>query len=233
MYMGASATHSIRTLGQPNVVAPPPASALPTVTGITLRTTGNSNALNCCAICPVALGVGSGGMAANGIELRATIEGHRAGFEYDFVRSRRNSLWERRAGAWAELEFQPMGQHDDHHDADECLRIRGQRIYVVDRPGWHVATPIAAGTILTGITGANAHADATDIVLRASFAEWVIARHRKDGIPWRRLTQPATTVWRSITWLNRNGAGQFVLNAARSRIGRGVLSAATLRSAPA
>jgi hypothetical protein len=43
----------------------------------------------------------------------------------------------------------------------------------------------------------------------------------------------ATTVWRSITWLNRNGAGQFVLNAARSRIGRGVLSGHTLRSAPA
>jgi len=67
MYMGATATRSFQSLGQPNVVAPP-ATALPRVTGITLRTTGNSNALNCCAICPVPLGVGSGGLAANGIE---------------------------------------------------------------------------------------------------------------------------------------------------------------------
>ena len=232
MYTGIAAAHSFGSIGQPQVLAPP-AAVLPRVTGITMRTTGNSAAVNCCAICPVALGVGSGGMAANGIELRATIEGHRAGFEYDFVRTRRNSMWERRAGAWAELEFQPMGQHDDHHDADECLRIRGKRIYVVDRPGWHIATPIAAGTVLRGVAGGTAHADATDIVLRLSFAEWVIARHKGDGIPWKRLTQPASTVWRSITWLTRNGAGQFVLDAARSRIGAGVISAATLRSAPA
>jgi hypothetical protein len=188
------------------------------------------------------LGVGVNGTASNGMELRFTISGHRRGIEYDITRTRRNSLWERRAGVWIRLESAPMGTRDDHHDRDECLRLTSNRIFAIDRPGWvNTALPAPAGTIFGGLTaGVGTHADATDVVTRFSFAEWVIARSRAEGISWTPLELPPLrdglprrfVFWHSITWLTRNAAGQWVLNAARSEIQRGALSAAVINSAP-
>jgi hypothetical protein len=217
---------------------------LPRVTGCRFSNTGTSGAANCCRVCRVALpggghngtgvnlGVGQSGTASNGMELRFTISGHRRGVEYDITRTRRNSLWERRAGVWSRLESDPMGTRDDHHDDDECLTPRNNRIFAVDRPGWSTVLPAPDGTLFGGVRSTT-HADATDVVLRASFAEWVIARSRPEGIGWTRIEAPRPFVyWHSITWLVRNASSQWVLDAARSRIRLGSLSSRVINSAP-
>jgi hypothetical protein len=227
--------------------------ALPRVVDFSFRSADGttSSAANCCPGCRVTLpdgtvtgtgvqlGVGAGGTARNGMELTFVLSGHRPGLEYDITRTRRHSLWERRAGAWACLEAQPMGTRDDHHDDDECLQPRNNRIFAVDQPGWNVTLPAPAGTVFPGFTS-SAHADATDVVVRFSFAEWVIARSRSEGIPWTPLELPPLkdgsrrrfVFWHTIIWLSRDGAGRWVLDRARSRIRRGSLSAATVNSAP-
>ncbi len=210
-----------------------PAVALPKVTGVVVRTAGTSHADNCCGLCPTNLGVGQGGTGSNGIEMIFTLSGHRAGVEYDITRTRRDSIWERRGGVWTRLDASPMGTNDDHHDGDECLSVRGNRIFVIDTPGFTNAFPRPAGTIFGTFTpGVTSHADATDIVVRFSFAEWVIARDKANGIPWKAISTGPFVFWHSITWIRTNGAGQWVLDAARSAIGRGSLSAAVINSAP-
>jgi hypothetical protein len=113
-------------------------------------------------------------------------------------------------------------------------------IFVIDRPGWPNALPAPAGTTFPGVTGVRSQADATDVVLRASFAEWVIARDPGRGIPWTRLELPPLRsgaprrfiFWHTITWLTRDGSGRWVLDPARSEIARGSISGAAMRSAP-
>lgn len=209
---------------------------LPCVTNFRFMNTGRTHADNCCASCPMNLGVGvnfgGGPTASNGMELQFTISGHRPGLEYDITRTRRNSIWERRAGAWTRIESDPMGTNDDHHDRDECLRPRNNRIYVIDTPGFPGAVlPIASGIVFTGLTGASTHADATEVVFRLNFGEWAIARSRTEGIPWTRIS--GLFYWHSITWLTRNAAGQWVIDRSRCRIAPGSLSAAVINSAPA
>jgi hypothetical protein len=183
------------------------------------------------------------------MELAFTISGHHPGIEYDITRTRRNSLLERRivagVGVWTRLESEPMGTNDDPHpDVDECLRLsHSNRIFAEDRPGWRgTALPVPAGTTFGGLTaGVVTHADATDLVMRFSFAEWVIARSRSKGILWTPLELPPFrdgtprrfVFWHSITWLTRNAAHQWILDMAHSAIARGPLSAAIINSAPA
>jgi hypothetical protein len=208
---------------------------LPCVTRVTFRNTGTSDPDNCCANCPINLGVGiergAGPTASNGMELQFTISGHRRGLEYDLTRTRRSSLWERRAGVWTRLEFDPMGTRDDHHDDDECLIPRGNRIFAEDRPGWRTVLPAPDGTVFPTRRGSVTQADATDVVRRHNFAEWAIVRSRTEGIPWTRISLPV--FWHSILWLTRNAANQWVLDQARSRIARGALTAAVINAAPA
>jgi hypothetical protein len=229
-------------------------ASLPRVVDFSFRNQDGttSDPANCCVSCQVTLangrqsgtginlGVGQGGTASNGMELMFVLSGHRPGLEYDITRTRRNSLWERRNGVWACLEARPMGTKDDRHDADECLRPTNNRLFVIDRPGWAgVTLPAPAGTIFRGESSV-AHPDATNLVLRASFAEWVIARSRSEGIPWTPLQLPTRrdgnprrfVFWHTITWLTRNVSGQWVLDRTRSRIRRGSLSAATVNAAP-
>jgi hypothetical protein len=199
---------------------------------------------DCCSVCPVSLGVGQGGTASHGMELRFTLEGHRPGMEYDITRTRRDSLWQRRAGAWASLGSNPMGTNDDHHDGDECLSPRaGTYIFAIDRPGWRTVTLPSAGVVLGGGTlwpGVVVAADAQDVVARYSFAEWVIARHRGEGIPWTPLELPpmrdGTTrkfvFWRCTVWLTRDAAGALVLDRPRNSIALGSLSSRVISSAP-
>ena len=130
-----------------------------------------------------------------------------------------------------------MGTGDDRHDGDECLRPRNGRIFAVDAPGYPTVLPMPDGTTWSGATSTAAtpvgsHADADDVVMRASFAEWVIARSRGEGIPWTPISPGPFVFWHSITWLTRNAAREWVLDAARSRIGPGALSAAAVNAAP-
>ena len=219
------------------------APALPRVTAIRFRNSGTTDADNTCRICPIPLGAGAGGRAANAMELRFRIEGHRPGMEYDITRTRRDSLWQRVGGVWDQLGSNPMGTNDDHHDADEALTPRGGFIYVVDRPGYGaLALPAAAQALGGGALwpAAVTSAAAQDVVLRYSFAEWAIARHQGDGIPWTPVELPPLrdgsprrfVFWRCIVWITRDLAGNFILDAARSRIELGSLSAAVLSTSP-
>ena len=243
--------------GQSPGLGQPP---LPHVTEIRFRNTGTTDPENCCANCSALLpatggrlnlGVGLRGSgavslrAANGMELAFTISGHRPGIEYDITRTRRNSLWERRAGVWTRLTTVPMGTRDDRNDDDECLRLhRSNRIFAEDRPGWnHTVLPAPHDHIFTSrLSGplVATHADAEEIVSRFSFAEWVIARSKAEGIPWTRLELPPFrdgtprrfVFWHSTIWLTRNASHQWVLDHAHSEIARGPLRAAVVNSAP-
>lgn len=204
--------------------------SLPKIVGIRFNNTGTTHPDNCCAICPENLGVGIRGTGLNGMELQFTITGHRSGTWYDVIRTRRNSLWERVTGRWNRIETQPMGTFDDRHNDDECLRVRRSRIFVIDTPGFNFSLPRSTSTPITGFTGARSNPAATDLVLRLSFAEWVIAKHRAEGIPWKRISE--MTFWHSISWLSRDSSSRWQLNRSRSRIARGSLSAAIINSAP-
>ena len=232
----------------------------PRVTGFTFRT-GLSDEENCCQSCadpPMTgtrknLGVGLQGSgviplrAANGMQLAFTIADHRPGIEYDITRTRRNSLWQRVAGAWTRLESNPMGTNDDHRDTDECLRLsRTNRIFAIDTPGWpNAVLPVAAAISFGALNPAiRAAAAATELVFRFSFAEWVIARNRAEGIPWTRLQLPPFAngtprqhiYWHSVTRLIRTPAGDvtgpWVLGPGNA-IQLGSLSADVINSAPA
>ena len=234
-------------LGQP---------AFPRVESVRFRNTGTADLQNCCDFCsdPPAtggranLGVGLRGngtanlRAANGMELAFTISGHQPGIEYDIQRTRRHSLWDRRAGVWTMLGARPMGTWDDHNSGDECLThlVRNHnRIFVIDRPGFAgVAVPAPHNPIFTSnLFGAPVatHADATEIVSRASFAEWVNARSLDNGIPWTRLewTQQKHPgrLWHNIVWLIRDPHGQWVLGP-RSEIELGALTWDVISTAP-
>jgi len=240
----------------------PVALPLPTVSAFRFRNTGTTDPENCCVNCTTLdprtggrlnLGVGLRGndavplRAANGMELAFTISGHRPGIEYDITRTRRNSLWQRVGGVWTRLESHPMGMGDDPPpDVDECLRLSGSnRIFSEDRPGWRNAVlPVPAVTIFTGINPANvSNVAATELVMRFSFAEWVIARNRAEGIPWTRLQLPPFAngtprqhiYWHSVTRLIRNppgvATGSWVLGPGNA-IQTGSLSAAVINSAP-
>jgi len=228
--------------GEP-VVAP--VRALPRVTGFAFVNAGATHADNRCANCPINLGVGvdlgAGRTASNAMELQFTLAGHRAGLEYDITRTRSNSVWERVAGAWNRLQTVPMGTNDDHTDDDESLTPRGNRIFAIDNPGFpDVVLPAAHGLRLLLLNGAVTNVNATDIVQRLTFAEWVIVRDRAAGIPWTPLEFPPLpdgsprrfVFWHSILWLTRDGANRWMLNAARSEIARGALAAAVINAAP-
>lgn len=214
--------------------AAPVAAAFPTITNVVFRTSGNSSANNCCRLCPTTLGVGRGGTASNGMELIYTVSGHRRGINYDILRTRRNTLFQRRAGAWARLETQPMGTFDDRHNDDECLTLRDGKLYVIDTPGYPgTVLPRANGARFGGLTaGVRTDADATEVLIRFNFAEWVIAKDFLDPAgKWTPISSPMFFRWHSITWLRRNGANQWVLDP-RSTIGRGNLAETVIGRAP-
>jgi hypothetical protein len=130
---------------------------------------------NCCAIClDIRLGVRQNGTASNGMEMIFTLSDHRRGLEYDIVRTVRTSLWQRADGVWTRLARQRMGTPDDRNDNDECLDPLRNRIFVVDAPGFRDPGGPLARLRLPAAHIPGIPADATDLVLRHSFAEWVI-----------------------------------------------------------
>ena len=196
---------------------------------------------NCCAICvDLRLGVRQNATASNGMEMTFTLSGHRRGMEYDITRTVRASLWERRAGVWTRRARLPMGTPDDRDDRDECLEPWHNKIFVVDTPGFRDPGGPLARLALPAPHIPGIPADATDLVQRHSFAEWVIARNKAEGITWTPLrlpprgdgTRPRHIYWHSIEWLTRDQAGNWEMNIGRSRIRRGSLPAAVIDSPP-
>jgi D-alanyl-D-alanine carboxypeptidase len=210
-------------------------ASVPCVSHTRFVNRGTTRGHNRCSFCPMNLGVGidrgAGPTASNGMELQFTISGHRLGMEYDILRTRRTSFWQRRDHAWRPLEFEPAGTNDDPDDNDEWLRPTNDTIFVIDNPGWPNSTfPVPHPTIWESPSGsgAAADADAIEVVSRASFVEWVIARNASAGTPWTPISLPV--LWHSVVWLRRR-ANLWTLDP-RSRIERGALSAMVLRSAP-
>jgi hypothetical protein len=218
--------------------------ALPEVTGVVFRN-GADGATpspdNCCAICvDLRLGVRQNATASNGMEMIFTLSGHRRGIEYDITRTVRASIWQRASGVWTRLLRLPMGTPDDEEDRDECLEPWHNRIFVVDAPGVRDPAGPLGRLALPAAHIPGLPATATHLVLRHSFAEWVIARSTTDGIPWTPLrlpprgdgTRPRHIYWHSIECLTRDQAGNWDMDLSRSRIGLGSLSAAIIDSPP-
>lgn len=196
----------------PSPPAVVPCTPAPVATLDAFNNTDATSARNCCAICPVNLGVGADGRARNGMEMRIKIANHCPGAEYEITRVRESWLWHRVGGVWSELEHQGPGVNDDHHDDDdECHRLRRRRfLYVEDRPGWHgIALPAQDGTTFPGYTGVRTDPAATEVVSQDTFAEWVIYRHRGHGIPWTAISSPRFFYWRSILWLQKSPFAVF------------------------
>lgn len=181
----------------------------------------NTSAENCCPICPVPLGVGAGGQARHGMEMRIEIT-NPCPAAYEITRVRETWLWERVGGVWRELEHQGPGERDDHHDGDECHTLqRGRFLYVEDRPGWGRALPApAVWRPASGFSGAVTDPAATEVVRQHNFAEWVIFRHRGHGIPWTVISRPRFFNWHSVLWLEKAG-GNWRLQAGSNEIAQG------------
>jgi hypothetical protein len=208
--------------------------ALPRITNVDFVNSGQTDRDNCCAKCPVNLGVGidrgAGQTASNGMELRFTVSGHREGIWYDVLRTRRSSLWERTGGTWKCLDFAPSGTFDDHGKDDECLIPRNGKIFVEDRPGWKTVLPAPHGIRWGTRPGVVADVNATEVVARSSFAEWVNAKSQREGIDWTPIYK--YVFWNSVIWLTRDAYSRWVLDGGRSRIERGSISEADLKAAP-
>jgi len=221
-----------------------PALSLPDVIGVNFRNGDDGDTPhqdNCCAICAdIRLGVRQNGTASNGMEMIFTLSGHRRGIEYDITRTVRASILQRAAGVWTRLLRLPMGTPDDREDRDECLEPWHNRIFVVDAPGVRDPAGPLGRLALPAAHIPGIAATATHLVLRHSFAEWVIARSITDGIPWTPLrlpprkdgTRPRHIYWHSIEWVMRDQAGNWDMDLGRSRIRLGSLSAAIIDSPP-
>jgi hypothetical protein len=222
-----------------------PTRPLPEVTAVAFRNGHDGNkpdSDNCCAICfDIRLGVRQNATASNGMEMIFTLSGHRRGFEYDITRTVRASIWLRAAGVWSRRLRLPMGAPDDDEDRDECLEPWENRIFVVDVPGIRDRSGPLSRLPLPATHIPGIPVNATDLVFRHSFAEWVITRNKAEGIPWTPLrlprrsdgTRPRHIYWHSIEWLTRDATGNWDMDKARSRIDRGSLSAATIDLPPA
>jgi hypothetical protein len=197
---------------------------------------------NCCSQCDapdpatrrvvrVPLGIGVFGSGKNAAEFQFKLLGHRSNVEYDIKRMKRKSTWERVGGSWNRLELLPNYTPDDSTDNDECLTPRNDSIFSMDAPGVPVLLPRSHGMRMAVSGGRSSSVDATDIVIRGSFVEFVLARDKT------RQSSPMVPIspcyfWHNVTWLTRNAANEWVLDRNRSRIERGALSAQVLDSAP-
>ncbi len=205
---------------------------IPRVGMIAAKNFDSTSEENCCPGCPAKLGVGVGGTAQNAMELQFAINGHEPGYEYAINRTRRLAIWQRLSGVWRNLAAQPMGVTDNPSRPDLCLSPVGNRIFVVARAGFAVKLPAPPAMIFRGPKGEVSHPLATEVVLRASFADWVIARNTAKGIGWTNITPNDFLFWHSVTWLVRDIQNFWLLDRDRSEIDLKPLAAKALDSPP-
>lgn len=212
---------------------------LPSVTKTIFRSKDTVSSDNCCQQCDapfsgkmvrVPLGVGIFGTGMNAMELQFILSDRPPNVEYDIKRTKSKSTWERVRGKWNQLEFEPAGTADDATDADECLIPKNKTIYSMDAPGFNLPLPAPDRARFRLSKDTETSADATDIVTRFSFSEWVEARNKKTGGSWKQISSPFP--WHSVMWLTRNSTKEWVLDKKRSQIEQGGLSEKFLKSVP-
>jgi len=204
------------------------------------RNTGVVHPDNCCQQCQITdpsgsvirvpLGVGVFGGGINVMELQFTLSDQPPNVEYDIKRTKTKSTWQRVRGKWTQLDFVPSGTLDNATNDDECVVPKNKTIFVMDAPGIQRRFPMAPGAQIQVGGGAKTSVDATDIVVRHSFLECVIARNKAAGSPWTRIS--SFFPWHNVMWLTRNSANEWVLDKNRSEIKPGALSEQIIKSAP-
>jgi hypothetical protein len=217
---------------------------LPGVIKMVFRNKGRVHRDNCCSQCEtqdpktgtnvrIPLGVGVFGTGKNAIELQFKLSGHHPNVEYDIKRLKRKSTWERVGGTWNRLELLPTYVPDDSTDVDECLIPKNDSLFSMDAPGFPLLLPRSHGMTVAVSGGISSSVHATDIVMRWSFTEFVLARDKKQGLPYPPWVPISPCFfWHSVTWLTHNSANQWVLDKNRSRIQPGTLSTQVLNSPP-
>lgn len=245
MYVATGRTwpdgHSIAATGL-GVAGVGEASPLPSVVKMDFHNKGHVHPDNRCAQCDaphpatqkqvrVPLGPGVFGSGKNAAELQFKLSGHRSGIEYDIKRVKRRSTWERVGGAWKRLELLQGYTPDDSGDGDEWLTPTNDSIFSMDAPGPRVLLPQSHGMTVTLSGGVSSSVDATDIVVRGSFVEFVLARD-KTSQPSAMAPISPCYFWHNVVWLTRNAKNDWVLDRNRSKIVRGALSAQVLDSPP-
>ena len=197
--------------------APPGGGTTPTTPSVTAWSVRNSGATqrdNCCAVCPVDLGVDiQSPNYKNGIELKATLRNHSSGFSYDIKRTKEANYWRRNGASdpWGSIASwnKPAGSDDDSHDSDECLAPvadgSNHKIYAEDRPGFRPA---------------NLSNSYTDYVQMINFIEFV----RVIGSGGTSTDDTLVQNWHTKMWVNKDASDHWSVNTAGSEIGSGHLA---------
>ncbi len=187
------------------------AAPTPTVDSWTVRNSGATQGDNCCGVCPVDLGVDiNPPKFKNGIELKAKLNNHSAGFTYDVKRTKEAKYWRRNGAAdpWATIASmnKPAGSADDSHNSDECLTPKADgskhKIYSEDRPGF-----------------ASLSGSYTDYLQLINFVESVRVTSSGGTSTDDALTQN----WHTKLWVTKDAQGTWSVDTANSEIGSGHL----------
>ncbi|MFO0699075.1 MAG: DUF4157 domain-containing protein [Nitrospira sp.] len=198
----------------PGVAAP--TSREPSVFSWLPNNSGSTDTANCCAVCPVNLGVDCDPPNfKNGIEFTVSIRDHDPAYSYDIKRTK-EAKYHRAldlpmglTGPWQTVSAwnKPAGSDDDSHDSDECLvpQANGSvhRVFSEDRPGF---TSTLSNTY-------NAY------IQMINFVEFVRIR-KSDGTTY---DDPLQQDWHTKILVEKNG-GTWSVNTAESEVDTGHLS---------
>lgn len=179
-----------------------------------------SGRVRCCRAagpkgCPPHLGVAQPAdpRPKNGMNLVASITGHRPGIEYGFVQVIHMQQCVRFSaaigGGWGTSDSRGPGSDDSPIPEATCSVPDAQNeITMTDAPGFSIAL------------GSAELPDAEEATQRMNATNWVIAREPRQ--PWRRISELFR--WHSVTAIRRNNAGNWELAPRANRIGEGYIN---------
>jgi hypothetical protein len=184
-------------------------SHLPLIIIGNFKNSGSTSSNNLCDICPQTLGPSSAD-GTNGMELRGDIIGHNPLYTYDFKRTKERATWKKVGTTWSQLTHVGPRADDDSHNQDEDLIPDGNKIFVIDTPGFlDKNDPV----------GDNS---ATEAVYKASFVE--TAKVLKPGETWKTVSNSYN--WFSISWFEKHG-GSWRRKAGSNKIESGSTTVGT------
>lgn len=216
---------------------------VPIVDSTSFKNRGRTHPDDCAVNKPPQLGVGvrehGRTTLSNAMELRFTLDGHRAGLRYEITRRRSNSIWGRKQGStnWSSFETQSNVLDDRRPALDECLSPKNNRIFSIDRPGWPETTsPVREGTRLSKFSGGSIDSsEFHDLVAIYGFTEAAFVQSKRNPrrIPWTKISD--SIHWYCIIWLTRRSMSSdgieysaLELDFRRSAIDRGAAPALSL-----
>ena len=194
-----------------------PAPELPAAEFVRFVTSGS---VRCCRVagtggCPPHLGAAQPGdpRPKNGMNLVASITGHRPGVEYGFVQVIHMQQCLRFSaalgGGWGTSDSRGPGSDDSPIPGATCpVPDARNEITMTDAPGFTIAL------------GGNELTDAEEATQRMNATNWVIAR--EPSRPWRRISELFR--WHSVTAIRRNAAGNWELTPRANLIGEGYIN---------